>query len=153
MLYEIYIKENPYKMIHILQNIVFNVAIVKKRNYNIYKGKTRGSKMKYKELNIMANVKIIEKLKAQLICIIGDFFLLLTKGTNVAQDSILDCISSAIIILYVLGQKLGYPASEVDSIMKNKLDIGIKSEDEVEKEGKNLSKLKKHISNRIDSIL
>lgn len=109
--------------------------------------------MKYKELNIMANVKIIEKLKAQLICIIGDFFLLLTKGTNVAQDSILDCISSAIIILYVLGQKLGYPASEVDSVMKNKLDIGIKSEDEVEKEGKNLSKLKKHIANRIDSIL
>ena len=55
--------------------------------------------MKRKELNIMGNVKMIENLKAQLLCIIGEFFRLLTKGTNVAQDAILDCISGAIIIL------------------------------------------------------
>lgn len=106
--------------------------------------------MKYKELNIMANVKIIENLKAQLICIIGEFFRLLTKGTNVAQDAILDCISGAIIILYVLGQKLGYSLPEIDNVMKEKLDLGIKAEDEVEKEGKSLSNLKNYIEKRED---
>ena len=97
----------------------------------------------------MANVKMIENLKAQLLCIIGEFFRLLTKGTNVAQDAILDCISGAI-ILYVLGRKLGYPLSEIDHTIKGKLDLGIKAEDEVEKEGKSLSELKKYISNRRD---
>ena len=106
--------------------------------------------MKFKELNIMANVKIIDDLKAQLLCIIGEFFRLLTKGTNVAQESILDCISGAIIILYVLGQKLGYSLSEIDNTMKDKLDMGIKAEDDVEKEGKCLSTLKKYIDNRRD---
>ena len=106
--------------------------------------------MKRKELNIIVNVKMIENLKAQLLCIIGEFFRLLTKGTNVAQDAILDCISGAIIILYVLGRKLGYPLSEIDHTIKGKLDLGIKAEDEVEKEGKSLSELKKYISNRRD---
>ncbi|MGG7179213.1 MazG-like family protein [Clostridium paraputrificum] len=106
--------------------------------------------MKHKELNIMANVKIIENLKAQLLCIVGEFFRLLTKGTNVAQDAIIDCISGAIIILYVLGEKLGYSLSEIDHTMKNKLDMGIKAEDEVEKDGKSLSELKSYISKRRD---
>ncbi|MBE6050544.1 MAG: MazG-like family protein [Clostridium sp.] len=104
--------------------------------------------MKHRELNIMSNVKIIEKLKAQLLCIIGEFFKLLTKGSNVAQESILDCISGAIIILYVLGRKLGYSLPEIDHVLKNKLDMGIKAEDEVEKEGKSLSELKNYINNR-----
>lgn len=106
--------------------------------------------MKNKQLNIMGNVKIIENLKAQLLCLIGELYRLLTKGTNVAQDAILDCISGAIIILYVLAQKLGYSLSEVDHMMKDKLDMGIKAEDEVEKDGKSLSNLKKYINNRRD---
>lgn len=54
---------------------------------------------KKEELNIMANIKIIEELKANLLCIIGEFFLLLTRGTNVAKDSILNCIAGAILII------------------------------------------------------
>ncbi|MDS0527914.1 MazG-like family protein [Clostridium sp. SHJSY1] len=104
--------------------------------------------MKHRELNIMANVKIIENLKAQLLCTVGEFFRLLTKGSNVAQDAILDCISGAIIILYVLGRKLGYSLPEIDHVMKNKLDMGIRAEDEVEREGKSLSELKNYIGNR-----
>lgn len=49
--------------------------------------------LKREDFNIMSNVKIIEDLKAELLCIIGDFFKLLTKGSNVAQDALLDCIS------------------------------------------------------------
>lgn len=96
----------------------------------------------------MSNVKIIENLKAQLICIIGEFFKLLTKGSNVAQEAILECISGAIIILYILGRKLGYSLPEIDHVMKSKLELGIKAEDEIEKEGKSLSELKKYISDR-----
>ena len=104
--------------------------------------------MKKQGLNIMGNVKIIESLKAQLLRVIGDFYTLLTRGSNVAEEALVDCISGAIIILYVLGEKLGYSLPEIDHQMKKKLDIGIRAEDEVEKEGKSLSKLKEYISDR-----
>ncbi|ACD51733.1 MazG-like family protein [Clostridium botulinum] len=106
--------------------------------------------MKKDELNIMTSVKIIENLKAQLLCIVGEFFRLLTKGSNVTRNSILDCISGAISILYVLAEKLGYSFAEVDHVMKENLELGIRAEDEVEKDGKSLSKLKTYINNRKD---
>nr|WP_253198031.1 MazG-like family protein [Clostridium gasigenes] len=93
----------------------------------------------------MGNIKIIEKLKANLLCIIGEFFTLLTKGSNVAQDSILNCISGAMLILYVLGQKLGYSCKDIDEDMKSKLKVGISEGHEYEKEGRSLSKLQSHL--------
>jgi len=106
--------------------------------------------MRRDNFNIMTNIKIIEDLKAQLLCVIGEFFKLLTKGNNVARDSILDCISGAISILYILGEKLGYSFEDIDHVIKSKLDLGIRAEDQVEKEGKSLSKLKRYIGNRRD---
>lgn len=106
--------------------------------------------MRRENFNIMTNIKIIEDLKAQLLCIVGEFFKLLTKGNNVARDSILDCISGAISILYILGEKLGYSFEDIDHVIKSKLDMGIRAEDQVEKEGKSLSKLKRYINNRRD---
>ena len=96
----------------------------------------------------MANIKMIEELKANLLCLIGDLYSLLTRGTNVARDSILNCISGSVLILYVLAQKLGYSCSEVDDDMNKKLKIGIIEEHEYEREGKNLSKLQNHIRRR-----
>lgn len=104
--------------------------------------------MKKEEFNIMANIKMIEELKANLLCLIGDLYTLLTRGTNIARDSILNCISGAILILYVLAQKLGYSCDEVDDDMSKKLKIGITEEHEYEREGKNLSKLQNHIKQR-----
>ena len=106
--------------------------------------------MKKDNFNIMRNIKIIEDLKAQLLCIIGEFFRLLTKGNNVAKDAILECISGAIIILYILGEKLGYTFGDIDNKTKAKLDLGIRAEDQVGREGKSLSKLKRYIGSRID---
>jgi hypothetical protein len=73
----------------------------------------------------------------------------LTRGSNVAQEAILDCISGAIIILYVLADRLGYSYSAVDESMKKKLKIGIIEEDLIEKQGKNLSRLNTHLKERL----
>jgi len=104
--------------------------------------------MKKEDFNIMSSVKIIENLKAELLCVIGDFFKLLSKGSNVAQDAILDCISGAIIILYMLAERLGYSHLAVDESMKRKLKLGIVEEDNLEREGKDLSKLYNHLKER-----
>jgi len=104
--------------------------------------------MRREDFNIMANVKIVEELKADLLCIIGDFFKLLTKGNNVAQDAILECISGAIILLYLLGEKLGYSFVSIDDNMKVKLKEGILEQDSIEKNGKGLSRLHNHLKDR-----
>ena len=96
----------------------------------------------------MSDIKIIEELKAQLLCVIGEFYRLLTRGSNVAQEAILDCISGAIIILYVLAERLGYSFSSVDENIQKKLKVGIIEEDIVEKQGRNLSRLSSHIKDR-----
>lgn len=100
--------------------------------------------MKKEDLNIMYNIKIIEDLKADLLCVIGDFFKLLTKGSNVAQGAILECISGAIIILYLLSDRLGYSYTAVDENVRKKLKMGIIEGDNVEKQGKDLSRLYNH---------
>ncbi|SHK56941.1 MazG-like family protein [Clostridium cavendishii DSM 21758] len=104
--------------------------------------------MRKDEFNIMSDIKIIEQLKAQLLCVIGDLFMLLTRGSNVAKNSILECISNGIIILYMLGDKLGYSHIEIDETMKKNLKVGIVEEDNFEKEGKNLTKLYNHLKER-----
>lgn len=104
--------------------------------------------MRKEEFNIISNVKTIENLKAELLCIIGDFYKLLTKGSNVAQEAILDCISGAIIILYILAERLGYSHIAVDEHMKKKLKLGIIEEDNIEKEGKDLTRLFSHLKER-----
>jgi hypothetical protein len=104
--------------------------------------------MRKDDFNIMRNIRIIENLKSQLLCIIAEIFRLLTKGSNVAQESILECISGAIILLYLLAEKLGYSFLEVDDSMKKKLKVGIVEDDEVEKDGKSLSKLHHHLKER-----
>ena len=104
--------------------------------------------LKREDFNIMSNVKIVEDLKAELICVIGDFFRLLTRGSNVAQDALQDCISGATIILYVLAERLGYSYISVDDNIKKKLKLGIIEEDGIEKDGKDLSKLYTHLKER-----
>lgn len=104
--------------------------------------------MKKENFNIMYNVKIIEELKAELLCIIADFFKSLTKGSNVAQEVILDCVSDAIMVLYFLGERLGYSYISIDENMKKKLKLGIIENDDIEKQGKDLSKLYNHLKER-----
>lgn len=104
--------------------------------------------MRREEFNIMSNIKVIEGLKAELVCIIGDFFKLLSRGSNVAHDALLDCISGAIIVLYILAEKLGYSHLAIDETMKKKLKMGIVEGDTLEKNGKELSKLHDHLRDR-----
>lgn len=104
--------------------------------------------MNREDFNIMSNIRIIENLKAELLCIIGDFFKLLARGSNIAQDSILECVSGAIIILYSLGRRLGYSYEDIDENIKKKLKLGIAEGDIIEREGKDLSNLYLHMKDK-----
>ncbi len=81
--------------------------------------------MKREDFKIMENIKIIEEIKADLLCQIGNIFKLLTKGNNITQNALIDCISQAIILLYKLADKLGYSKIEVDNEIKRNIQLGI----------------------------
>lgn len=104
--------------------------------------------MKREDFSIMANVKTIENLKSQLLYVIADFFGLMTKGSNVAQEAMLHCISSGIIIFYTLADKFGYSYDTIDESIKKNLKVGISENDKLEKDDKTLSRLYSHISDR-----
>lgn len=104
--------------------------------------------MRKEDFNIMSDVKVIESLKAQLLGVVSEFFTLLTKGSNVAQEALLDCISGGIIILYILADRLGYSFATVDDDVQKKLKVGIIEEDAVEVQGKSLSRLYNHLKER-----
>ncbi|MGL5633885.1 MAG: MazG-like family protein [Sarcina sp.] len=105
--------------------------------------------MKKDNFNIIGNIKAIEELKAQLVCITGELFTILTKGAGATKGIVVDCIASLIIVLYVLAEKLGYTAMEVDESVKKSLKMAIIEEDVLEKEGKSLSKLLRHFKNKL----
>jgi hypothetical protein len=104
--------------------------------------------LRKEDFNIMSDVKVIESLKAQLLGVVSEFFTLMTRGSNIAQEAILDCISSGIIILYILADRLGYSYTAVDENMQKKLKVGIIEDDVVERQGKNLSRLNTHLKER-----
>lgn len=101
--------------------------------------------MKREDLNIISNIKIIEDIKANIICVVGEIFHLLTKGSNVARDSILNCISKAIMLLYILGQRLGYSFKDIDDGIQNKLSKDILDNHEYERDSNSLSKLQSYL--------
>ena len=52
------------------------------------------------------------------------------------------------ILLYILADKLGHSAIEVDETIKKSLKFGIVEEDNLEKQGGNLTKLFNHLKER-----
>ena len=105
--------------------------------------------MKKDDFNIMGNIKAIEELKAQFICMTGELFTILAKGAGATKGVVVECIASLIIVLYVLAEKLGYKAMEVDDSVKKILKMAIIEDDVLEKEGKSLSKLLRHFKNKL----
>lgn len=105
----------------------------------------RGENLKREDLNIITNIKIIEEIKANIICVVGELFHLLTKGSNVARDSILNSISKGIMLLYILGQRLGYSFEDIDKSIGTKLEKDLSSNHEYEKDGESLSKLESYL--------
>ncbi|HEY5562227.1 MAG TPA: MazG-like family protein [Clostridiaceae bacterium] len=103
--------------------------------------------MRKDDLNIMANIKIIEELKAELLGFIADFYKELTKGGNIAKETLLNSLASTMIVLYILGDRLGFSYKALDEKMKNKLkkDLDVSN---IQKEGQDFTRLINHLEER-----
>ncbi len=104
--------------------------------------------MKKEDFNVISNIRLIEHIKSQILYVVADLFNLLSKGSNIAKDSLVSCISGAIILFYILGEKLGYSYIKIDEEIKKSLQLGIDEGDELEQNNKSLSNLLEHLNKR-----
>lgn len=70
------------------------------------------------DLDITKNLKMVEWLKAELVQSVGA---LLKCLLNASADATADRLASVIILIYLLGGRVGVPFAALDSEVKNKL--------------------------------
>ncbi len=82
------------------------------------------------ETDIARNIKVVEWLKADLVTSLSVLFKSMLKGS---EERLLDALSGIIITCYVLGRRLGFSFSRIDTAVEAKLRQGVEESHEVEK--------------------
>lgn len=104
-----------------------------------------------KDIDITRNIRIIEKLKSELLTDIANLFRILVNGVREElHDAISEALSNIILICYLLGKRLGVSYNSIEMKIDSKVRLGLVESDDIEKYYGDLSELAKHLnSNRI----
>ncbi|HHV95862.1 MAG TPA: hypothetical protein GXX37_05230 [Clostridiaceae bacterium] len=107
-----------------------------------------------KDIDITRNIKIIEKLKSELLTDVANLFRVLVNGVKEElHDAIADALSNIILICYLLGRRLGVSYNSIELKIDSKIRLGLVENDDIEKYYGDLSELAKHLnSNRTKKI-
>lgn len=100
-------------------------------------------KGKMKEIDIAKNLKTIEWLKAELVDSVAVLFKALLKTGN---DMIEDAVANIIIIVYMLGRRLGLSFHVIDLQVRRKLEASINESQEVGQWYGDLSELLEYLN-------
>lgn len=99
------------------------------------------------DIDITRNVKVIEWLKSQVLMDIAVLFKSLVSGVKEeVRDTIADSISNIIIVIYLLGKRLGITYNTIELKMEKKIRLGIIEQHDVEKYYGDLSELARHLN-------
>lgn len=98
-----------------------------------------------REMDITANLKVIEWLKADLVETVGTLFKSLLKAGN---DATVDALATLIIIAYVLGRRVGISYQVIEMRVKHKVNSSINDATEIEQEHGDLIHLQKYLESK-----
>ena len=70
--------------------------------------------------DITKNVKIIEWIKNEILISVSNLFNLIFKGVKPIDDGLQNAIANIIMLLYLLGKRLGISFDEIDYKIKEK---------------------------------
>lgn len=121
---------------------------IKINRIDLWCGKGGETSLSKDELNIISSIKIIEELKVDLVCNVGNLFKLLNKGANIEEKELLDCITNSITINYLLANRLGMSYKEVDENIRKTLKKEIINKKEIGKKGNDLSDLYDYLNEK-----
>lgn len=98
-----------------------------------------------RKIDLTANQKVIEWLKADMVETVGALFKSIVKKGN---DATVDALATLIITAYVLGRRLGISYQIIEMRIKHKIDISIEDGSEFEKDGEDLARLRIYLENK-----
>jgi len=104
--------------------------------------------MNNNDFNIASNANMIEILKTEILNSCSDVFSTLLLKND--KDDLTSSLSSMVLFSYILAKRCGIPFSDVDKGIIDKATLGMIDEHKLEKEFKDLSHIKKYISERVD---
>lgn len=97
-----------------------------------------------KELDITGTLKIIEKLKCQMLMDVAQLFSGLSEPSTNANIERGDLLADIVILSYLLSKKLGIPYSQIDRRIINKIRLGLVESNPLDKWHQELAELLKH---------
>ena len=100
------------------------------------------------DFDIASNANMIEILKSEMLNSCSDVFSSLLYKND--KDDLTSNLSSLVLFSYILAKRCGVPFSDIDKGIVNKATLGMIDEHKLEKEFKDLSHIKKYISERVD---
>lgn len=95
--------------------------------------------------DIARNIRVVEWLKADLLTSFSALFKGMLRGS---EERLLDALSGIILTCYVLGRRIGFSFSRIDTTVEAKLRQGIEEGHEVEKWHGDLSMLLTYLVDR-----
>ncbi len=100
----------------------------------------------HSSINIAGNAKMIEVLKAELICEAAD--VMRASISQNGREDLIDTLSATVLLSYILARRCGISFHELESDILEKTQAGIRDEHKLESSYKDLSLLKKHFESR-----
>ena len=97
-----------------------------------------------KELDITGRLKIVEKLKCQMLTDVAQLFSGLSESNSQSNVERGDLLADIIILSYLLSKKLGIPYQQIDRRILNKIKLGLIESDPSDKWHQELAELLKH---------
>lgn len=100
--------------------------------------------MQEREVDIAGTLRIIEKLKSQMLMDIAQLFSDLNEPNRNASIERGDLLADIIILSYLLSKKLGIPHQQIDRRIINKTRLGLVESDSSDRWHKELAELLQH---------
>lgn len=99
-------------------------------------------------IDILGNMKVMESYKTYLLSTVADLYATMAKGSKADMDDIIDELAEIAMLSYLISKRLGLDYSTIDDKIIKKLKIGVREENNIEKEYQDYSRLISYLKTR-----
>jgi len=103
-----------------------------------------------RDFDITKTIKTIEWLKSQLLADVSQLFSGMVEGPAKRSDEHIDTLANMVILIYLLGKKLGVSYDTLDLKMLNRLKLGMLDSNNTEEWQADLASLSRHLDKTRD---
>ncbi len=84
-------------------------------------------------VEITRNMRLVEGLKCEMLSGVASFYRFMHKGGRECRETLSGILANIILLAYLIARRLGMTYGFIDSIVQNKVKLGINEGHEIEK--------------------